>query len=185
MITRLRLLTVGLAIVVLAITAAACSDDDDDISSQLDTIQATLDELVESSQRGHVLATMTTIRTEGLHDIDDAAQQASEIEAGWSGAIKRMRQAVGGTDWPDELSADAAHWYDKLVAAEDAIASGDLAASKTAISEAHAAWHDIEGPAYLFIAGDEVTGGAAHGDDEEVHDDDGMSDTNNGGNHDE
>jgi hypothetical protein len=162
MITRFRLLAVGLAIVVLAIAAVGCNDDDDnggdDVSAQLDTIQATLDELVESSQRGHVLATMTTIRTEGLHDIDDAAQQASEIEAGWSGAITRMRQAVGGTDWPDELSADAADWHAKLEAAEDAIDSGDLAASKTAISEAHAAWHLIESPAFQFIAGEEVTG---------------------------
>jgi hypothetical protein len=185
MINQTRLLVVGLAIVVLAITAAACGDDDDDVGSQLVTIQATLEELVESSQRGHVLATMTTIRTEGLHDIDDAAQQASEIEAGWSGAITRMRQAVGGTDWPDELSADAAHWYGKLIAAEDAIDSGDLAASKTAISEAHAAWHGIEHPAYQFIAGDEVTGGAAHGDDEEVHDEDDVDETDDGGDHDE
>jgi hypothetical protein len=177
MITRFRLLVVGLAIVVLAITAAACTDDDDDVSSQLDTIQATLDELVESSQRGHVLATMTTIRTEGLHDIDDAAQQASEIEVGWSGAITRIRQAVGGTDWPDELSADAAHWYDKLVAAEDAIDSGDLAASKTAISEAHAAWHGIESPAYQFIAGEDVTGEADHEDgDEDMDMEDGGDD---------
>ncbi len=159
MITRFRLIVVGLAIIVLAITAAACGDDDDDISSQLDTIQATLDELVESSQRGHVLATMTTIRTEGLHEIDTEAQQASEIQAGWDGAITRMGQAVAGTDWPDELSADAADWHAKLVTAEEAISSGDLAASKTAISEAHAAWHGIEHSAYQFIAGEEVTGG--------------------------
>ena len=184
MITRFRLLVVGLAIVVLAITAAACGDDDDDISSQLDTIQATLEELVESSHRGHVLATMTTIRTEGLHDIDDAAQQAAEIEAGWSGAITRMGQAVGGTEWPHELSADATHWYDKLIAAEEGIDSGDLAASKTAISEAHAAWHGIESPAYLFIAGDDVT---AEGDlqDGEGHDDDNMDMGDGGDDHEE
>ena len=166
MITRFRILAVGLAIVVLAITAAACGDDDDDVQSQLDTIQATLDELAESSQRGHVLATMTTIRTEGLHDIDDAAQQASEIEAGWSGAITRMRQAVGGTDWPDELSEDATHWHGLLVAAEGAIDSGDLAGSKVAISAAHAAWHGFEPHAYQFIAGEEVTDDGAHGDDD-------------------
>lgn len=158
MITRFRLLVAGLAIVVLAITAAACGDDNDDVGAQLDTIQSTLDQLAESSQRGHVLATMTTIRTEGLHDIDDEAQQASEIQAGWNGALTRMGQAVAGTDWPDELSAEAAVWHLKLVAATEAISSGDLAASKTAISEAHAAWHGIEHPAYEFIAGEEVTG---------------------------
>ncbi len=161
MITRFRLLAVGLAIVVLAVAAAACSDDDGgaDVTAQLDTIQATLDELVESSQRSHVLATMTTVRAEGLHEVDGEAVQASEIQAGWHGIIQRIRQAVGGTDWPDELSADAADWHDKLVAAEDAIRSGDLAETKTAISFAHAAWHGIEPAAYQFAAGEEVTGG--------------------------
>ncbi len=174
MITRFRLLVIGLAVVIVAITAAACSDgdssDDDDVIARLDTIQATLDELAESSQRGHVLATMTTIRTEGLHDIDDEAQQASEIQAGWNGALTRMGQAVAGTDWPDELSADAADWHLKLVAATEAVSSGDLAASKTAISEAHAAWHGIEHPAYQFIAGDEVTGDMDMGDEDDDHD---------------
>ena len=173
MITKFRLLAVGLAVVVLAIAAAACGDDDngngDDVTAQLDTIQATLDELVESSQRGHVLATMTTIRAEGLHDIDTAAQQASEIQAGWDGAITRMGQAVGGTAWPDELSTDAADWHSKLVAAEEAISSGDLAAAKTAIGFAHAAWHNFEPAAYQFAAGDEVTGESDH--DPAEHDD--------------
>ncbi len=178
MITRFRLLAVGLPIVALAIAAAACGDDDDDgdsdgdgaVSARLDTIQATLDELVEGSQRGQVLATMTTIRTEGLHEIDDLAQRASEIVAGWDGAITRMGQAVGGTDWPTELSAEAEDWHTKLVAAEEAIGSGDLAASKTAISEAHAAWHNIEHAAYQYIAGDEATGGDEHNDDMDMGD---------------
>lgn len=159
--TRFRLFVIGIAIVVLAIAAAACGDDDDngsgdDVSTQLDAIQATLDELAESSHRSQVLATMTMIRTEGLHEIDTESQQASEIQAGWDGAITRMGQAVGGTDWPDELSADAADWHMKLVAAGDAIGSGDLAASKTAIAEAHAAWHGIEHAAYQYIGGEEV-----------------------------
>ncbi|HEY5639236.1 MAG TPA: hypothetical protein VIW01_04240, partial [Dehalococcoidia bacterium] len=62
MITKFRLLIAGMAIVVLAVAAAACGDDDDngdngggDVSAQLDAIQATLDELTEGSQRGHVL----------------------------------------------------------------------------------------------------------------------------------
>ncbi len=185
MITKFRLLVVGLAVVALAIAAAACGDDDngngDDVSAQLDTIQASLDQLVESSQRGHVLATMTTIRTEGLHEIDGAAQKASEMQAGWDGALTRMGQAVGGTDWPDELSADAADWHMKLVAAEEAISSGDLSATKTAIAEAHGAWHLFEPAAYQFAAGDEVTGEsdhdpAEHADGEETDDDMDMGD---------
>ncbi len=176
MITRFRLFAVGLAVVVVvAIAAAACGDDDDngggDVSARLDTIQATLDELAESSQRSHVLATMTTVRAEGLHEVDGEALQASEILAGWHGIIQRIGQAVGGTDWPDELSAEAADWLTKLVAAEDAIRSGDLAETKTAISLAHAAWHAIEPSAYQFAAGEEVTGGGMDmdegGDDDE------------------
>ena len=163
MITSFRLFVAALAIVVLAISAAACGDDDDngggDVTAQLDAIQATLDELAESSQRSHVLATMTTVRAEGLHEVDGEALQASEILAGWHGIIQRIGQAVGGTDWPDELSAEAAEWHTKLVTAEEAISSGDLAETKTAISLAHAAWHGIEPSAYQFAAGEEVTGG--------------------------
>lgn len=175
MITRFRLFILGFAVVVLAIAAAGCNDDNGtgggDVSARLDTIQTTLDELAESSQRSHVLATMTTVRAEGLHEVDGEALQASEIQAGWHGIIQRIRQAVGGTDWPDELSAEAAAWHDKLVAAEDAISSGDLAETKTAISFAHAAWHGIEPSAYQFAAGEEVTGGdmdmdMGNGDDE-------------------
>jgi len=166
MITRFRLLAVGLAIVVLSVAAAACNGDDDSggdaVTAQLDSIQATVDELSESSQRSHVLATMTTVRAEGLHEVDGEALQASEIQAGWHGIIQRIRQAVGGTHWPDELSADAADWHEKLAAAEEAIRSGDLATSKTAISFAHAAWHGIEPAAYQFAAGEDVTGESDH-----------------------
>ncbi len=187
MITRFRLFILGLAVVVLAVAAAGCSDDDDngggDVSAQLDSIQATLDELAESSQRSHVLATMTTVRAEGLHEVDGEALRASEIEAGWHGIIQRIRQAVGGTDWPDELSTEAAAWHDKLMTAEEAISSGDLAETKTAISFAHAAWHGIEPSAYQFAAGEEVVGGdmdmdMGNGDDETDMDMDGGGDDN-------
>lgn len=143
----------------IGIAAAACSDDDDG-GANAQTNDVTLEDL----QRVSVLTTMTTIRAEGLHQIDEDSQQASEIEAGWSGSITRLRQAVAGTLWPDDMSTDGDDFETKLIAAEDAIADDDLPASKTAISEAHAAWHGLEHAAYSFAAGEEHSEDDSHDD---------------------
>jgi hypothetical protein len=162
MTSRLPLLAAAFAILMLGVLIGAACGDDDDADAQDGVTQESLDEVALDAQRAHVLATMTSIRVEGLHEIDEAAVEAAEIEAGWSGSITRIRQAVAGTSWPAELHDMAEELELELTAVEDAIDADDLAATKTAISMAHAAWHDLEHPAYSYAAGEEMS--EDHGD---------------------
>ncbi|HUF52643.1 MAG TPA: hypothetical protein VMR52_02565 [Dehalococcoidia bacterium] len=171
MFSRFRLLAVGLVVLLVAVigVAAAACGDDDDADAQDGVTQEQLDEVALETQRAQVLATMTAFRVEGLHEIDDAAQRASEFEAGWSGAITRMRQAVQGTNWPEALHAGAEETEAALISAEEAIADEDLAAFKTAAADAHAGWHGLERDAYSFVAGEEHSGDDGHDDEGDDH----------------
>jgi hypothetical protein len=162
MTSRLPLIAAAVAILIVGVLIGAACGDDDEAGAQNGITQEQIDAVALDAQRAHVLATMTTIRVEGLHEIDEEAVQAAEIEAGWSGSITRIRQAVAGTEWPADLHDMAEELETELMAVEDAIADDDLAATKTAISMAHAAWHDLEHPAYSFAAGEEMAGD--HGD---------------------
>jgi hypothetical protein len=152
----------ALAVVAVALFLAACGDDDDsDDNGQLDDIQVSL-------ERTQVLTVMNALRVEGLHEIDDEAQTASEIEAGWSGAIGRLHQAVAGTTWPGDLAEGGEALEQALGDAHDALEAEDLAAFKTSVTASHDAWHDLEHDAYAFIAGEEHDEGEGDGHDEEA-----------------
>jgi hypothetical protein len=166
----MRLLLIGLAAVLALalVAAAACGDDDDDDGDGGNGAAA--EQALLDAQRAQVLATMTTFRVEGLHDIDETAQEASEIEAGWSGAIGRLRQAVAGVDWPADLADGGAGLEAALVACEESLDAEDLASFKTDISDAHGVWHDFEHAAYAFVAGEEHSEDDGHGDEAETTD---------------
>lgn len=183
---RMRLMLVGIVILIVAVVAAAaCGDDDDSGSSaQLDELQSTLDGLLVNTQRSQVLATMTAIRAEALHDLDDTIQGAPEVEAGWRATFTRIRQAVTGTDWPESLTEGSAELEARLSEAEEALGDEDLSAAKTASGEAHAAWHNLEHDAYAFVAGEEHSGDDGHGD-EDGHDDEGDDHGDEGDSHDD
>ena len=156
MTSRMRLLLIGLAAVLaLALVAvAACGDDDDDNGGNGSSAQA--EQALLDAQRAQVLATMTLIRLEELHQIDEDAQPAAEIEAGWSGAVTLMRQAVAGVDWPADLADGGAELEMTLMASEEALDAEDLQSFKAAITDAHTAWHGFEHEAFAFIAGEEA-----------------------------
>lgn len=145
---------VALALVALAI--AACSDNDDDDDSGGDT--AALQEQLDNTQ---VLAALTAFRVEALHDFDDEAQEASEIDPAWAGKVTRVRRAVVSVSWPDELADRAAAFETALMDLEAALDGGDLSEVKGAVSAMHGAWHELDGDAYAHIASEE---GGAEGD---------------------
>jgi hypothetical protein len=171
MTSRLRLLLLGLAAVVAValVAAAACGDDDDDDGG---ASSAQIEQALLDAQRAQVLATMNSFRIEQLHEIDEAAQEASEFEAGWEGSLERLHGAVIGVDWPDDLAEDAAGLAAALAEAEDAIVAEDLAAFKTAITNVHGLWHDFDHAAYAFISGEEHAEGEEddHGEEGEATD---------------
>lgn len=150
------LLLAVLALSVLVIGAAACGDDDDDDDSGGAN--------AEQVEKTAVLAALTAFRQEGLHEIDDAAQVADEIEAGWSGAVERMHKVSAGTAWPADLKDMGDEFTAALEVAHDDLDAEDLAAFKGHIAEAHAIWHDLDHEGYNFISGDEHTAEGGHGD---------------------
>lgn len=148
---------------IVALGIAACGDDDD-ADAETDG-SAAAEEALSAAQVAGVTAAMATYRVEVIHDIDDSAQKASEIEAGWSGSVERMRQVTVGTPWPEELEGQADELAMHLSEAEAALDDEDLEAFKEHIGEAHAAWHDLEPDAYAWVAGEEAGEHADEGDD--------------------
>lgn len=136
---------------VLALAFAACGGDDDadaeGSSAELATVQ-------EQATKAQVLAAMTVFRVEGLHDIDDAAQKASEIEAGWSGQVGRMHTAMRSVQWPQELKAAADSLTVALAELKAALDEDDLEAVKELSAEAHQQWHDFEHDTDAYLSGD-------------------------------
>jgi hypothetical protein len=98
---------------------------------------------------------MNTLRLEELHDLDETSQVASEIEAGWSGRVTRMRQAVQSVTWPEELQEGADALEATLIELEGALEEEDLEAVKELAAQAHEEWHELEHDAYAFAAGEE------------------------------
>ena len=141
------LLFVCLAAAGLVLVAAACGDDDD---------AGAADE--PAAQKAQVLAALTMYRAEGLHEIDDEAQEASEIDPEWRGRVTRMRRVTAGVDWPEEFAERAATLEEELALTEEAIDAEDLGAVKEHILASHEAWHEFEEQAYQFFAGEELTG---------------------------
>jgi hypothetical protein len=167
MIAKIRYLVPVLAIAILvAVVASACGRDDGDIGSrveaseeQLHDLQDQLEHLSESVEKTQVATAMNTVRSVPLHDMDVALQTASEIPEDVSESqIRRARQAVQAVTWPEELREDAEAVLQAFQEFEDAVARGDLAASKAAATKAHDTWHDFEGPATEFMTGEEAGG---------------------------
>lgn len=154
-IKRISLIVAAGALIALA--AAACGDDDDANGASGGEAASR-----EEVQKAEVLAAMTLYRAEGLHLIDDEAQEASEIAAGWSGSVTRMRQATAGVDWPDIFVEQAQTLESELMQVEEAIDAEDLAAVKEHITLAHETWHEFEEEAYAYIAGEEAEEGEDH-----------------------
>lgn len=170
---RWGLLALAVAAVV-ALAFAACGDDDDADAESNGTDLAAVQEQATKAQ---VLAAMTVFRVEGLHEIDDAAQKASEIEAGWSGQVSRMHTAMKSVQWPEELKAAADSLTVALAELKAALDEDDLEAVKELSAEAHQQWHDFEHDTDAYLSGEEHGDeGAGHSDEETSTGDAGHSD---------
>lgn len=132
----------------LAIAAVACGDDDDDATAQGDA--------AGDVQKTQVIAAMIGYRAEALHEIDDTAQEASEIDPTWKGRVTRMRQVTAGVNWPADFADSAATLESELQLTADAIDAEDLGSVKEHVTLAHDAWHEFEEEAYAYIAGEEA-----------------------------
>lgn len=183
----------------LLISAAACGDNRDgeeinEIRAQLDSIQGTLDQLQtmqtsldeigRSLSKTEVVAAMSFLDGVGFHDIDEELQTASALPASLSSRITRARQVAEGTDWPEPLREHAEELIAALRSFEAALDEENLAQSKGLASEAHDRFHDLEGVAYPFLAGEEPEGQRAEGGDGDDHTEDEQHADEQGDNHD-
>lgn len=159
---RMKLTAVVAALAALAlVAAAACGGGDGNnkqteqqvqqISSQLADVQTSVKNIHDSMMRQQVLLAYTALRAEGLHEIAESVNTASEIDPAWHGAVSRMHLIVTATEWPEELKAAADDCAMKLEEFAKALDSGDLAGSKTAGPVAHLAWHELDGAAANFL----------------------------------
>lgn len=159
---RMKLTAIVAALAAVAlVAAAACGGNDgsnkqteqqvQQMSSQLTDLQTSVKNIHDSLMRQQVLLAYTALRAEGLHEIAESLNTASEIDPAWHGAVSRMHLIVKNTDWPDELKAAADDCAMKLEEFAKALDSGDLAGSKTAGPVAHLAWHELDGAAANFL----------------------------------
>lgn len=158
MFSRIRLLTAGMVILMVAVVgvvAVACSGDDDDNADAADSItQEQFDQVQQSALKGQVMAVLDAYRIEDIHDWNTEVNEASEIAAGWDGKASRIRQATASVEWPDALAEHAGELQQAASDAEDAIANDDLAATKTAVTTLHESWHHLEPDALAYLAGE-------------------------------
>lgn len=161
-----KAIAVSLAVVAFAVFfAAACGDDDDEnagnssnVGAQLASIQESLDSLHDELMNTSVYAAVLAMRAQDLHQSNLDVQALSSLDdiSDYQTRLLRVSEAVSITTWPDELQGPAGDLAQKLIAADEAIDSGDLAATKTAVKDAHDFWHilDAEAATYLGATAD-------------------------------
>lgn len=142
------------------LAAAACGGNDNDtqtkdqlqqLEQKINDLQTSLNNLHEATMHQQVLLAYTSLRAEGLHEIAESVNTASEIDPAWHGAVSRMHLIVMATDWPEDLKAKADDCATKLKEFADALDGHDLAASKKVAPQAHLAWHELDGAAANFL----------------------------------
>jgi hypothetical protein len=168
------------ALIAVIALAAACGDDDDDggnssdISAQVAAVQEGVDSLHMELMQTSVYLGVSAMRAQDIHNLNLDVQAMTSLDdfADYGTRLLRVSEAVSVTTWPDELGGPADDLAEKLVVADDAIDSGDLGATKTAVKDVHDFWHilDAEAATYLGTTADH----------ENMSGMDGMGDSSNG-----
>ncbi len=150
----------GAALLAVVAFGSACGDDDDDSANATDGVT------LEQFQKTSVLAALTTVWSEALHDIDDGAQTASEFDVEWTGRVERIRTAIAGTSWPDHMKERADATAVALATSLEDIEKEDLQAFKGDITAAHEEFHELNEYGQAFIAGEEPADDGDNGEEE-------------------
>lgn len=153
-----QIVAVALAVfAVVVFVAAACGDDDDgnssDVSAQLTSIQESLDSLHMEVMHTSVYSGVQAMRSQDVHHLNLDVQDLASLDdiTDYQTRLLRVSEAVSVTSWPDELQGAAGDLADKLTTADEAIDSGDLAATKTAVKDVHDFWHILDADAATYL----------------------------------
>lgn len=152
---RLRLAVAAVALAALAVSAVACGDDDDTshIESQLESIQQDITAVQESLSRTSVYTAVQAMRAQDVHELNVDVQAMSSLDEATDHEtrLRHTSEAVRVTHWPSDLQEAADDLAEKLDSARQAFREDDLAGAKTAVRDAHDAWHVLDNQAATYV----------------------------------
>ena len=154
-----RVLIIPVVALALAGISVGCTDTSGlaDRVGALEQAQTPASEQVQALDQAAQLAAMLSalhmLDAGGrLHDIDMAASERGEIEAGTSGFVDAALLAVAATNWPDDLQGRADEVEAKLRDLAEALDDLDVAVVGPAVRAAHGVAHELDHDAFTFIA---------------------------------
>jgi hypothetical protein len=147
------------ALIAIVAFAAACGDDDDDggsssdISDQVAAVQESVDSLHMELMHTSVYLGVSAMRAQDIHHLNLDVQEMASLDdiVDYETRLLRTSEAVSVTMWPDELQGPADDLTEKLAVADEAIESGDLGATKTAVKDVHDFWHILDADAATYL----------------------------------
>lgn len=81
--------------------------------------------------------------TAGLHGMDVAINESSEIESSYAGTVNRVARLLSATPWPPELAEEAVTMQATLAEFAEALSNDDVEAAKPLATRTHEEQHDF------------------------------------------
>lgn len=100
--------------------------------------------------------------TAGFHAMDEALNEAGQIDPGYSSNVSRVHKVLSSTTWPEALDGSVASFLELLLALGAALADDDLETAAPLATEAHELQHGLSHDIDAWLGG----GAAGHGHDE-------------------
>jgi hypothetical protein len=156
-----HVLLVGALIGAMGLFAAACGDD---AETNNNAQQSDVDTLTERIQRNEQMNAVLTLRTLGLHAMDDALSQGT-IESTFAPNTTAAIRVFELTDWGEHQS-DADAVQASAVDLLQALNNEDVDAASAAAAELHEGEHELSNAVWADLLGDlpEDEGGVEHHD---------------------
>jgi hypothetical protein len=157
-----HVLLAGALISALGLFAAAC---DDDAETQNNAQQSDVDTLTTRIQRHEQMDALLTLRTLGLHAMDEALQEGT-IESSFAPNTTAAIRVFELTDWGTH-QADADAVQASAVDLLQALEAEDVDGAAAAAAELHEGEHDLSNAVWADLLGDlpEDEGGVEHHED--------------------
>lgn len=152
--TKHRGLIPWLAVIAVgALILAACGSEESETTAAPSGAGSRTEEVAASDPVGLVMAAVDLVDTAGFHSIAEDLATAPEINPRYAGQISSVVTAVTATTWPSELQTAVDALRGDLVALQQALEDGDLAAGRAAAEAVHESQHDFSHAAYGWLQG--------------------------------
>jgi hypothetical protein len=139
---------------IVALAAAACSDSDVK-EEDIDAANERITGLEERVTKGQLLAWRNAMRAEDLHGLDEEISDADAVDDGWISQATRAHEATASVTWPADMADAGAELAATLASLEESLSGGNLETAKTAATDAHDQYHDLDHDVSSFLTGEE------------------------------